>query len=62
VEVDALLGPDGAIRDAVAVTIKPALDADDPLALFEATFGSGGELWSSPEGREQLETMRGGGS
>lgn len=59
VAVDAVVDADGAVREAVAVTVEPALEADDPLAIFESTFGSGAEIWSTAEGREQLEKMRG---
>ena len=51
---------DGAVQEAVAVTVEPTLEADDPLAIFESTFGTGAEIWSSTAGREQLEKMRGG--
>ena len=60
VGVDAVVDTYGAVHEAVAVTVEPTLEADDPLAIFESTFGSGAEIWSSAEGREQLETMRGG--
>jgi hypothetical protein len=60
VGVNAVVDADGAIHEAVAVTVEPALEADDPLAIFESTFGTGAEMWSSAEGREQLEKMRGG--
>lgn len=60
VEVDAIVDEAGAVHEAVAVTVEPTLEADDPLAIFESTFGSGADLWSSAEGREQLEKMRGG--
>lgn len=60
VGVDDVVDADGTIHDAVAVTVETALVADDPLSIFESTFGSGAELWSSQEGREQLEGMRGG--
>jgi len=60
VGVDAVVDASGAIHDAVAISIEPVLEADDPLAIFESTFGSGSELWASPEGQEQLHRMRGG--
>jgi hypothetical protein len=60
VGVDAIVDADGAMREAVAVTVEPTLEADDPLAIFESTFGTGAELWASAEGRGQLEKMRGG--
>lgn len=59
VGVDAVVDTDGAVHEAVAVTVEPTLEADDPLAIFESTFGTGAEIWSSAEGREQLENMRG---
>ena len=59
VGVDAVVDEAGAVHDAVAVTVEAALEADDPLAIFESTFGTGAETWTSPEGQEQLETMRG---
>lgn len=62
VTVNAAMDPDGTIDDAEAVTIEVCSQVDDALATFEATFGSGHAVWSSPEGREHLETMRGGGS
>lgn len=60
VGVDAIVDAEGNVHDAVAFTVEPTLEADDPLAIFESTFGSGAEIWSSAEGREQLEKMRGG--
>ena len=59
VGVDAILDADGIVHNAVAATIEPVPVVDDPLAVFEATFGMGAELFASPEGREYLETMRG---
>lgn len=59
VGVDAVLDPDGTIHDAVAATIEPVSEVDDPLAIFEATFGSGADVWSSTEGQEHLDGMRG---
>lgn len=60
VGVDAVVDADGTVHDAVAVAIHPTLEADDPLAIFESTFGTGSEIWSSAEGQEQLKGMRGG--
>jgi hypothetical protein len=59
VGIDAVVDADGAVHNAVAVTVEPTLDAEDPLAIFESTFGTGAEIWSTTEGREQLEEMRG---
>lgn len=59
-EVDAVVDDSGAILDAAAVTVEVALAPDDPLAIFDATFGSGAGLWSSADGQQQLSTMRGG--
>lgn len=60
VGADAFVDADGAVHDAVATSIEPVLETDDPLAIFESTFGSGSDLWSSPEAQEQLHGMRGG--
>jgi hypothetical protein len=60
VVIDAVEDDDGAVLEAVAFSIEPVLEAYDPLAVFESTFGSGSEIWSSPEGQEHLEGMRGG--
>ncbi len=57
--VDAVVDTDGAVHEAVAITVEPELVVDDALAIFESTFGTGAEIWSSAEGREQLENMRG---
>jgi hypothetical protein len=59
VGVDAVLSADGTVHDAAATTIEPIVVDDDPLATFEATFGSGAALVATPEGRAYLETMRG---
>jgi hypothetical protein len=57
---DAVVDADGTILDTIAVTIEPVPEIDDPLAIFEATFGSGADLSANPEGRAQFEGMRGG--
>jgi len=59
VGVAAVVDADGAVHDAKATTIEPVAFDDDPVAIFEATFGSGAALAESPTGREYLETMRG---
>jgi hypothetical protein len=60
VRTDAVVDADGTVLHAVAVTIEPVPEIDDPLAIFEATFGSGADLWASPESCTHLEEMRGG--
>jgi hypothetical protein len=46
VRTEAVVDADGTVLHAVAVTIEPVPEIDDPLAIFEATFGSGAELWT----------------
>ncbi len=60
VRTDAVVNADGTVLHAVAVTIEAVPEIDDPLAIFEATFGSGAELWATPESHATLEEMRGG--
>jgi hypothetical protein len=59
VTVRAVLGAEGTVDDAEAIGIEVSARTGDPLSIFESTFGSGQEVWSTPEGQEHLETMRG---
>lgn len=43
----------------IGVTVEAARGADDPLAIFEATFGSGAGVRASVEGQGQITGMRG---
>jgi hypothetical protein len=61
VDVEASLDVDGAPFDATAIAIEVVAQADDLLANFESTFGSGSEIWGSREVHPRLLVLRGGG-
>jgi hypothetical protein len=58
VDLTADVDLEGNISDAVAIDIH--LVPTDPFADFEESYGSGSDLWSTPEGQRFIRTMRGG--
>jgi hypothetical protein len=57
VEAEALIDPEGAVLEASATAIRVSADADDLVDVFDATFGSGRDALSSPEGQAFLASM-----
>ena len=60
-DVEAYVDIDGRTQGAVAISIELSAQADDLLSNFESTFGSGSEIWSTPEAQRETAAMRGGG-
>lgn len=60
-DAEAFLDFDGKTLDASAISLEVSAEADDLLSNFESTFGSGSDLWTTAEARDQTAKMRGGG-
>lgn len=57
-KVSARVNRDGHVVDATLIDLDSVRTTRDPLAYFHATRGAGRGMWSTPEAREYLASLR----